>query len=525
MYIKRLLILFLALNLGLGGNQAEAASDGGVMQALLGYKKPTLLAVAAIGGVLAAKQLSATDYGAVTKEHRDYYWDWDCIDTSKISFDPAFLFGVGTSAYQTEGDCTNTDWHAWEQQKDQQGNACVQDKSGLACDHWNKYKEDVLLLKQIGAGIYRLSLAWDKIQPTEHTFDQAAIDHYKDVVRELHKHGIKVLIGFHHYTDPAWFAQKGGFEHEDNIAYFVNFCTHVVQAFAQDKLDVDMWTVFNSPEGYAFHKYFIGDFPPGIKGDKQLTLSVLKNMCEAHVQVYNAAKKINPQAYIGLLKNIMQVDPYRPWHPLDVFAADIAAKMTDECQFSFFTTGRFSAKIPFEAAAFMVNVEHNNDAAPGSFDFVGLNYYSHTYMKNMAKTPHPDEIATENPNYTIYPEGLYRAINLVSDRLCAPAQALTGKEIPVYVTENGVAHDDPLVRKQFFERYLYAIDKTIKEGRNVKGYIYWSFMDNYEWGSYGKKYGLVHVDFNDPERKRTIKTDMGTNYLLSHMQRACNSAA
>lgn len=523
MYIKRLLLLFLAANLSLGSLPVEAACDSSVVQALLKHKKPALLTVAALAGTLAAKQLCATDYGAVNKTNRDYYWDWDSIDTSKISFDPTFLFGVGTSAYQTEGNCIHTDWHSWEQQTDAQGNARVQDKAGLACDHWNKYKEDVLLLKQIGAGVYRLSLAWDKIQPTEHTFDQAAIEHYKDVVRELHKHGIKVLIGFHHYTDPAWFAQKGGFEHASNIAYFVTYCTKIVQEFAQDKLDVDMWTIFNSPEGYAFHKYFIGDFPPGIKNDKQLTLSVLKNMCEAHVQVYQSAKRVNPQAYIGLLKNIMQVDPYRPWHPLDLFAADIAAKMTDECQFSFFTTGVFKAKVPFEAAPFMVNVEHHNALAPHSFDFIGLNYYSHTYMKNMSKMAHPDEIQTENPNYTIYPEGLYRAINLVSDRLCIPVQAVTGREIPVYVTENGIAHDDSEVRKQFFERYLYAVDKAIKEGRNVKGYIYWSFMDNYEWGSYGKKYGLVHVDFNDPERKRTIKTDIGTNYLVAHMQRAKNN--
>lgn len=524
MHYKRILLLFLTLGLGAQGQVAGAALGSSVVQSLVNYKKSALTALAVGSAALLAKQLCATDYGAVTKAHSDYYWDWANIDTSNVSFDRSFLFGAGTSAYQTEGNCTNTDWHQWEQQTDEQGNARVQDKSGLACDHWNKYKQDVLLLKQIGAGVYRLSLAWDKMQPTEHQFDQAAVEHYKDVVHELHKHGIKVLIGFHHYTDPAWFAQKGGFEKEENVAYFVNFCTHVFQSFQDDQVDVDMWTIFNSPDGYAFHKYFIGDFPPGIKGDKQLTLTVLKNMCEAHVQVYHAAKKINPHAYIGLLKNVIQIDPWRPWHPMDNFAATIAAKMTDECQFSFFTTGNFKAKVPFDAAPCMVNVEHENVLAPRSFDFVGLNYYSHTYMKNMQKMAHPDEIQTDNPNYTIYPEGLYRAINVVSDRLCKPAQTVTGREVPVYVTENGIAHEDPQIRKQFFERYLYALHKAMQDGCNVKGYIYWSFMDNYEWGSYTKKYGLVHVDFNDPELKRTIKTDEGTSYLISHMQRAQNSA-
>lgn len=508
------LLLFLSVFIAA---QALASSwHEAVTNPLLNHKK-VLIATAGAGLVaLVAKQLAQTDYGAVTLDNRGYYWDWNAIDTCAISFPGDFLWGAGTSAYQVEGNCVNTDWHVWEHEVDADGKPRVKDKAGIACDHWNKYQEDIDLIEQIGLGVYRLSLAWDKIQPDKDTFDSNALEHYKNVVRALHERGIKVLIGFHHYADPLWFADLGGFTALENIDYFVRFCTHVFQSFHDDQMNADLWTIFNSPCGYAFHKYYVGDFPPGIKGDKQLTLTVLKHMCEAHVRVYQAAKKINNDFYIGLLKNIIQIDPWRPWHPLDRCAAYMAAQMTDACQFSFFTTGLFKVHIPL-----MVDIEYYNSMAPYSFDFVGLNYYSHTYIKNMQKMAHPDEIKTNNPNYTVYPEGLYRAIAQVSDCLCKPVQNLTGKEIPVYVTENGIAHDNPHVRKLFFERYLYALHKAIADGYNVKGYIYWALMDNYEWGYYGKKcYGLMHVDFDDPELKRTIKTDEGTQYFINCIQNA-----
>ncbi len=493
------------------------------IQDAIAQRKTTLYSLAGLAATAAvAKELFATDYGAVNLEHRDYYWDWDTIDTQAISFDNSFLFGVGTSAYQVEGDCSNTDWHEWERQVDEFGAPRVQHQSGRACDHWNKYEEDIALLKELGVGIYRFSLAWDKIEPQQGAFDEQAIAHYKDVCSELKKHGIKALIGFHHYTDPHWFAQMGGFEKEENIKHFVAYCTKVFQAFQDAGIEVDLWTIFNSPSGYAFHKYHVGDFPPGIKGDKQLTLTVLKNMMEAHVQVYQEAKKIDSTLCIGLLKNILHLDPWRPWHSLDRFACDIATQMTDTCICNFFTTGTFKAKIPFDATPFMADVEHVNELAPHSVDFIGLNYYSHSYLKNMQRRLHPQEILTDNPTYTIYPEGLYRAIVKVTDALCKPIATKTGKEIPLYVTENGIAHEDGPTRKLFFERYLYALHKAMQDGYDVKGYIYWSFMDNYEWGSYDKKYGLVHVDFDDPALKRTIKTDAGTQHIISMLKKSAD---
>jgi beta-glucosidase len=449
-----------------------------------------------------------TDYNAVAYGDERFYWNWNNINTGDTTFEKEFLFGAGTSAYQVEGNCTNTDWHAWETEKGLT-------PSGQACDQWNTFKDDIALLKQMHIGMYRFSLAWDKIQPTADTFDQDAIEHYKEMCKELKKQNIKAHIGFHHYADPKWFADLGGFETEENIHYFVNFCAKVINEFKKDNIEVTLWSTFNSPSGYAFHKYHIGDFPPGIKNNKQLTLTVLKNMMEAHVKMYQTCKKINPNAQIGILKNIMQLDPWRPWHPMDKFACKIATDMTDNCIFSFFTTGRFIAKIPFEHAPFMANVEHTNMDACKSLDFIGLNYYSHSYIKNMQRFNHPYEIKTKNPNYTIYAEGLYRAISTITEQMVKPIEQKTNKHLPIYVTENGIANDNPHHRELFFKRYLYALSKAKQDGHDVRGYIFWSFMDNYEWGSYNKKYGLVHVDFDSTNLTRSVKQDAGTQYFLS----------
>lgn len=486
-----------------------------IKQAINEHKLATYSLAGTATCALLTTALLKTDYDAIDYGDGRFYWNWDEIDTSDITFEDSFIFGAGTSAYQVEGNCDNTDWYYWEQEVDKTGALKnVQHQCDVACDQYSKYKEDVALIKEMGLDIYRFSIAWDKVQPHQDEFDQDAINHYKDMCIALKENGIKAHIGFHHYTDPKWLADLGGFENEANIEHFVGYCARILREFADDGIEVELWSTFNSPSGYAFHKYHVGDFPPGIKKDKQLTLTVLKNMMEAHVRVYRAKEDINPEAKLGILKNILQCDPWRPWHPLDRFACQIAMDMTDTCIFNFFTTGRFIAKIPFEHAPFMADVEHENTMAPKSLDFIGLNYYSHSYLKNMTRFSHPYEIHTQNPNYTFYPEGLHRAIETITTQMVQPIETLTGKHLPIYVTENGLACDNEHHRKLFFHRYLYALSKAKKDGHEVNGYIFWSLMDNYEWGSYDKKYGLVHVDFESEDLTRTIKTDAGTQYYL-----------
>ena len=431
------------------------------------------------------------------------HWDWKTIDIAKTHFKKDFLFGVATSAHQVEGDSHNS-WTDWEESCDEQKKPRVQHVSGKACEHWKNYKEDIQLIKKLGVKAYRFSIAWDKVEPSSGKFNQEALKHYQDVCDELIVNDIQPVITLHHYTDPLWFFDRGGFEKEENIKYFVRFCKTV---FSTLHPRVHMWFTFNSPDGYAFKGYHQGMVPPG-KKDMNLACIVYKNLLEAHVQTYNALKQLagKTPTRIGILKNMIQIDPWRNWNILDIMGCSAAKKLTDDCFFNFFTTGVFNVKIPFK-----VTVRHTNNDAPASLDFIGLNYYSHMYMSNFKIIKDPQEIATQNSNYVVYPEGLYRAIKTISDELdCQGKKNIRKNILPIYVTENGIATDDDNLRTLFTQRYLYALSEAIEDGYDVRGYIHWSLMDNYEWGSYDKHYGIYAVDFKT--QKRTIKP--GARYFV-----------
>lgn len=433
-----------------------------------------------------------------TPEFQGLHWDWRNVDTSTLNFPKNFLWGFGSSAHQVEGNCTNNSWSRWEQGSFDDGQPHVTASSGIACDHWNRYEDDIALLEQTGAQAFRFSVEWSKIEPHEGVFDETVLDHYEDVCRKLCLNGLKPVITLHHYTDPVWFMDNGGFERQENIIYYVRFCQKVFQRLHPY---VHMWLTFNSPSGYASKGYLNGTVPPG-KKDMQAMAEVLKNMLEAHVQTYHTLKMLpgGSASRIGILKNIYQLDPWNYYNPLDHLAARIGNYLVNSSMYTFFTTGVFNVYIPGK-----VSVYHENNHATTSLDFIGLNYYSHAYMNCFKLSQDPDETKTQNPMYTLYPEGIYRAIKEIHKNIARPLN------VPIYVTENGIATDDDDVRREHAQRYLYALSCAIEDGYDVRGYIHWALMDNYEWGTYDKHYGVYAVDF--ATQARTLKP--GADYLLN----------
>lgn len=400
-------------------------------------------------------------------------WDWGKINTDHIFFPPTFLWATGTSSHQVEGYCTNNNWSDCEDK--------LPEKSGAACDHWNRYAEDIQCMQKLGVNAYRFSIEWSKVEPEEGKFDEKALDHYLQVCQSLVKSGIKPVVGFHHYTDPKWFAKKGGFEKEQNIKYFMEYCTKVFEKL-HDK--ASLWITFNSPDAYAMKGYSEGMAPP-YKKNKQIAMTVLKNMLEAHVKTYAILKKIDPTAQIGIMKSIYHLEARGK---LGWLAKIFAYKLKDYAFFDFFRTGIFNAYIPF-----CVNVKYINLAAPQSLDFIGISHYCHGYLNNFSvEVPQvTKDLQTDMDRYVIYGEGLYRAVQEVAE--CLPG-------IPMYITENGIATRDEKTRILFLQRYLYALSRAIEDGYDVRGYFYWSLLDNYEWGTYDKKFGLYAVNFATQER-------------------------
>lgn len=420
------------------------------------------------------------------------HWEWSTIDTNAAKFPREFLWGVASAAHQVEGDCDNNNWSAWEKTSAANGQPRIKNAqvAGKACEHWTRFREDIRLMQELGVKAYRFSMEWSKIEPREGEIDSSALRHYHEVCDALLAAGIKPVVTLHHFTHPLWFEAKGGFEHEENIAAFVRFAELLFREFHEQ---VEMWCTINEPEVFASQGYFLGVFPPG-KQDPRLTAEVLKNLLLAHVQVYERLKKLpgGERARIGLVKNIMQFDPSRRWHLLDWLLAHKLNALFTESILAFFHDGDFDFSMPGLASL------HYRDArATRSLDFIGLNYYSHLHVqfhwstKEFFKFTFPEDATMTDMPYTIYPEGFYRAL-----------QAMQQLNVPIYVTENGIADAKDDRRALFISRYLYALHRAMQEGSDVRGYFYWSLMDNFEWAEgYDMKFGLYEVDFNTQERR------------------------
>ena len=204
-------------------------------------------------------------------------WNWDDISTDNVSFPPSFIWGTATAAHQVEGNCTNN-WSEFEKGTKDDGHPNIKDgqQSGIACDHWNRYPEDIKLIKKLGVSHYRFSVEWSKIQPSQDIFDEGAINHYSKMIDTLLENDIVPVLTLHHFTHPIWFDRLGAFEKEENINIFVSFCERVFKEYSSK---VDYWCTINEPAVVATQGYFSGRFPPG-KKDSDLSAVVLKNFLE-----------------------------------------------------------------------------------------------------------------------------------------------------------------------------------------------------------------------------------------------------
>ena len=425
----------------------------------------------------------------------DIQWDWDKIKTERVYFPKNFMWGTATASHQVEGNNTNNNWYAWEHQKDSHGKSRIHnnDKSGIAANHWNLYRDDISLMNDLGVGYYRFSVEWSKIEPENGIINEKALEHYRDVCIALIDSGLTPVITLHHFSHPIWFEELGAFEKEENIEYYIRFSELVFNKLSDI---VPIWCTINEPAVYVTQGYFNGVFPPG-KKDPLLAGYVMRNLLNAHVQVYQRLKSLpnGENVQIGLVKNITQLDPLRRWHILDWYFSGILNDVFTNSTLNLFSKGEFNFYLPA-----MANVSYKNYDAINSLDFIGLNYYSRWHVKgqlNLAEPftfeLRPQDIQTDMP-YAIYPEGFYKAVKTIAKL-----------NVPIIITENGIADNKDDRRSLFIKRYLYALFKTIEEGYDIRGYFYWSLMDNFEWAEgYMMKFGLYDVDFNT--QKRTLRS-------------------
>jgi beta-glucosidase len=412
-------------------------------------------------------------------------WPWDKLALENINFKPDFLFGTAICEFQNSGDTlAHSNWNRWQNQHDQWGRPRIKNgqKSGKSCDFWNRYKQDIKLMKEIGLKSLRFSIDWSMIEPQAGIFDRTAIQHYHDLCDELLKADIIPMVTLHHFTHPTWFEDLGGFEHEKNISYFVRFSELVFKEFHPK---VHLWCTLNEPGIYTFMGYLLGAFPPGeIK--PLMAYQVLKNLLQAHVDVYTALKKLpgGDKAQIGFAHQHLVFEPYHKINILDHIVPKLFNPLITEKIFNFFKTGIFEYKL-----SDIITISYQAPRNQKLLDFIGLNYYSRVLVNWFTPSHRPHELMTDMP-YPIFAEGLYSAIAHMAEL-----------KVPIYITENGIADASDTKREAWLKKYLFALHQAIQDGYDVRGYYWWSLMDNFEWDmGFEPKFGLYAVNFQTQER-------------------------
>ncbi len=368
-----------------------------------------------------------------------------------FNFPKNFLWGASTSAHQIEGNNINSDWWQWEQKGE------VKEPSGIACDSYNRFKEDFLLAKKLNHNSHRLSVEWARIEPKEGRFDESATKHYREVLKTFKKLDLKTFVTLHHFTNPLWFSKRGGWENPKSPEIFTRYASYCAKEFGNL---VDYWITINEPNVYGSETYLKGTWPPQ-KKNPLVFLRAYLNMAKAHNKAYKAMKQITPNLPVGLAFHFIRY-LNDGGNPLGKVVALLLNKIFLDLSY-----------YPFS-----------------NYDFIGVNYYLTYKIKNIIPYFDYKHGKFEYFGWPISPEGLYE---LLLD--------LKKYRKPIYITESGLSDSKDKYRKKAIYLHLLSVYKAIEKGVDVRGYLHWSLIDNWEWHwGFKPRFGLIEID-----RKNNLK--------------------
>lgn len=351
---------------------------------------------------------------------------------------PTFLWGAATSAHQVEGGNVHSDWWKWE--KETRG----KEQSGRAADHYNKYKEDFELAKKLGHNAHRLSIEWARIEPTQGKWDMEAVAHYRAVFEELKKQELKIFLTLHHFTNPQWVAAQGGWTNSKTVDCFAKYVEFVASQYGDI---IDFWVTINEPMVYASQSFWHAKWPPGMRRASLSLIRVVLNMAAAHRRAYRILHRHLPKAQVGIAKHLVA-----------------------------FLYGERMADLWFNHAFWALT--------KGTHDYLGVNYYFSSQWEKWTG-------ARSDLQWPINPHGFTHVLKHAAEY-----------KLPIYITENGLADSSDSIRPDFIRDHLRAVEEAQKAGADVRGYLHWSLLDNFEWADgFGPRFGLIEVDYETLERK------------------------
>jgi beta-glucosidase len=402
-----------------------------------------------------------------------------------MKFPDHFLWGASTAGHQVEGGNVNADIWPLEWAP----NSLFKEPSGDACDHYHRYAEDIALMADLGFNAYRFSLEWARIEPEEGYFSRAALDHYRRVLGSCLDHGITPVVTYCHFVTPRWFAADGGWTGDAAVDRFARFAARATERLG----DLIPWAATLNEPNVIVQLELTGVIPMGVSEGKPLTMSV-----------ESAETSVGPSTGFGVGGH----DPARYRHGLIGTNVERMGAI-HRAAVDAIKSGPGDAKVGWTLALVDLQAGEGGDdrltlARQGAQydwldvsaddDWVGVQTYSRIVLGPERAIPLAEGVPTHQTGWEVYPEALGHTVRLASERA----------GVPVIVTENGMATDDDEARIAYTRGALDGLAACVEDGIDVRGYLHWTLLDNFEWmAGFEKTFGLIAFD---PETfERTVK--------------------
>lgn len=373
-----------------------------------------------------------------------------------LEFPPGFLWGAATSAHQVEGGNTNNDWWQWEQ-------AGKVPPAGSAADSWNRWREDLDLAVRMDLQVFRISVEWSRIEPRPGQYDESVLSHYADVLKEVRARGLQTMVVLWHFTNPSWLVPVNDWLWRETPDRFADFASVVANRLGSL---VDHWVTLNEANTYVWRGFIVGNWPPGRHDAWIGAYLCYRGLAEGHRRARRAIKAVcGDSTPVGLTHVLAWPHPAK-------------------------RGGRFSG--PMIAWWNLCANDMFLDMVMPETEWLGVQYYHDSPARTVSIDNDDDTCPRTDMGWRITPHGLYEVVIRAWRRY--------GK--PMMVTENGLADAADRQRGRFIIDHLAWLKRSMDEGADVRGYLHWSLIDNYEWAEgYGPRFGLAEVDYGSGERR------------------------
>ncbi|NIM92298.1 MAG: family 1 glycosylhydrolase [Anaerolineales bacterium] len=406
-------------------------------------------------------------------------------------FPEDFLWGTATSSHQVEGDNTNNDWWEWEQQpaKIVHGHSSIK-----ACEWWKgRWEEDFDRAHNDGHNAIRLSIEWSRIEPSMGIWDESAVDQYRQMLHGARDRDLSPMVTLHHFTNPLWFANQGGWLNDEASRHFQRYARKIVSSL--DDL-VDYWVTINEPNVYIYMAYVEGAFPPG-EQDLRKAVKVVQNLAHGHARAYHVIHEVNPNAKVGLAHNYRDMKPASPRNPINKWISKIRSTAFND------TFPRLVQNGETRFLGRKIRVPE----ATGTQDYFGLNYYTREFVKVDLRRPmelfgrgsyREEAVLSESEFIANEPEGLWEGIKWALEY-----------DLPLIITENGVEDSKDTLRPRYLAEHIRKIWSAVNFNWMVKGYFHWSLVDNFEWErGWTQRFGLWALDVETQKRRKRPSAEL-----------------